>query len=233
MTWRRLEALQWWKTVREQVSQVSFQLANVALFLGLLSPAPALFRCTKCLPSPHKSLTKPVQYLLLWTVDISFVPRPSRCPVFDHLQKQMGKAWSILSLESTKDVCTKCIFWLGIPLSTSIDTDIIHIVKYTSLPPSVFAYCKQSKHDSEARLIPALAHVILFFFPAQGVTAVDSWEVLATVWQFSCDSIMRTWGARNSQSFATSQAQAATSWKTEIAGFRWLWCPTSAYILSI
>lgn len=42
---------------------------------------------------------------------------------------------------------------------------------------------------------------------------------------------MRTWGARNSQSFATSQAQAATSWKTEIAGFRWLWCPSVQLVL--
>ena len=42
---------------------------------------------------------------------------------------------------------------------------------------------------------------------------------------------MRTWGARNSQSFATSQAQAATSWKTEIAGFRWLWCPSIQLVL--
>ena len=28
------------------------------------------------------------------------------------------------------------------PLSTQVDTDVLHMIKYTRPPPSVFAYCK-------------------------------------------------------------------------------------------
>ena len=84
------------------------------------------------------------------------VSAPIRTPIFTPhlLNPSTPKHATILhrfcpiSWFKTKNVCTKCILSIEDPyppLSTKVDTDVIHMIKWTRPFPSVFAYCKRSK----------------------------------------------------------------------------------------
>ena len=47
--------------------------------------------------------------------------------------------------QKLQDKASSLFFRWGTPLSTMVDTDVIHMIKWTRPSPSIFAHCKRSK----------------------------------------------------------------------------------------
>ena len=52
------------------------------------------------------------------------------------------EAKNVSLLVQTKNMCANMFFWSESP---RVDTDVIHVIKWSRPSPSVFAYCKRSK----------------------------------------------------------------------------------------